>query len=213
MMESTIPVFAINRLRVGTDGEGITTLVAIHGCPLRCKYCINKMVWDPNTPIRQFSLQELYEEVKIDNLYFQASGGGVTFGGGEAIFYSAFIRKFKEEYGKDWRISLETSLQAPRSYVEDAVAGVDFFIIDCKDLNPAIYEAYTTKPAKLMLENLEYVYQKVGPERMMVRVPYIPDFNTREDQNQTIDTLKKMGITNIDVFDYILDFDRERFKA
>ena len=212
-MESTIPVFAINRLRVGTDGEGITTLVAIHGCPLRCKYCINKMVWDPDTPVRRFHLQELYDEVKIDNLYFQASGGGITFGGGEAILHSAFIRQFKEKYAKEWRITLETYLHAERSYVEEAIAGVDFFIIDCKDLNSAIYESYTTKSAKLMLENLEYICQKVGPERMMVRVPHIPDFNTEEDRNQTIEQLKKMGITNIDVFDYIVDFDRSKYKA
>ena len=212
-MSRTIPVFAINRLRVGTDGEGITTLVAIHGCPLRCKYCINKMVWEPATPTRQFSSQELYEEVKIDNLYFQASGGGVTFGGGEAILHSAFIREFKENYAKDWRVALETSLQAPRTYIEDAIAGVDFFIIDCKDLNPSIYEAYTTKPAKLMLENLEYVYQKVGAERMMVRVPYIPEFNTREDVNRTIEQLTKMGITHMDAFDYIVDFDRSKYKS
>ena len=97
--------------------------------------------------------------------------------------------------------------------MEEAIAGVDFFIIDCKDLNSAIYESYTTKSAKLMLENLEYICQKVGPERMMVRVPHIPDFNTEEDRNQTIEQLKKMGITNIDVFDYIVDFDRSKYKA
>ena len=37
------PIFAISRLRMGTDGSGITTLVTFMGCPLQCKYCLNKM--------------------------------------------------------------------------------------------------------------------------------------------------------------------------
>ena len=35
------PIFAISRLRMGTDGSGITTLVTFMGCPLQCKYCLN----------------------------------------------------------------------------------------------------------------------------------------------------------------------------
>ena len=212
-MEKTLPVFAINRLRVGTDGEGITTLVGVHGCPLRCTYCINQMVWDSETLVRPFGLQELYEEVKIDNLYFQASGGGVTFGGGEALLHASFIRSFKEQYAKEWRVVLETSLQAPRSCVEEAIQGVDFFIVDCKDMNATIYEKYTKQPAKLMQDNLVYLLQEVGPERIMVRVPYIPEYNTREDTEKSIEQLKHMGITKIDSFDYIIDWDPNRFQG
>ena len=35
-----VAVIGISRHRLGTDGRGITTLVAFHGCPLRCKYCL-----------------------------------------------------------------------------------------------------------------------------------------------------------------------------
>ena len=35
------PLIGISRHRLSTDGEGVTTLVAFHGCPLRCKYCLN----------------------------------------------------------------------------------------------------------------------------------------------------------------------------
>ena len=35
------PLIGISRLRIRTDGHGVTTLVAFHGCPLRCKYCLN----------------------------------------------------------------------------------------------------------------------------------------------------------------------------
>lgn len=40
-MDKAVNILAIDRLRMGMDGEGVTTLVALYGCPLKCKYCIN----------------------------------------------------------------------------------------------------------------------------------------------------------------------------
>ena len=40
-IENSAPIFGISRLRMGTDGKGITTLVTFMGCPLKCKYCLN----------------------------------------------------------------------------------------------------------------------------------------------------------------------------
>ena len=34
-------IMRISRLRMGTDGQGVTALVACFDCPLHCKYCIN----------------------------------------------------------------------------------------------------------------------------------------------------------------------------
>ena len=34
-------VIGVVRHRLLTDGDGVTTLVAFHNCPLRCKYCLN----------------------------------------------------------------------------------------------------------------------------------------------------------------------------
>ncbi len=45
-------LIAINRLRIGTDGHGITTLVAFHGCPLHCRYCLNPECLEPNAKVQ-----------------------------------------------------------------------------------------------------------------------------------------------------------------
>ena len=76
----TLPVVSINRHRLKTDGVGVTTLVASYGCPLKCKYCINKRVLDPAILSKcvQMTPEQLYEKVKIDDLYFIATGGGIT---------------------------------------------------------------------------------------------------------------------------------------
>ena len=112
------PIFAINRLRMGTDGPGVTTLVAFMGCPLKCKYCLNPQCHQPiyeedGTTLRDgvmmLTPQELYDMVKIDNIYFQATGGGICFGGGEPTLYPQFIEEFKNLCGNRWKITLETS--------------------------------------------------------------------------------------------------------
>lgn len=202
-MNNTLPVFAIQRLRMETDGEGITTLVGVHGCPLRCKYCINQMVWDEHTEVRHMTPEELYREVKVDDLYFRATNGGVTFGGGEALLHSPFIRTFKEQFAPEWNISLETSLHAPATFVEEAAKAVDFFIVDCKDWSESIYDAYTGKTGALMRNNLEFLLKLVGSDRIRVRVPHIPAFNTEKDWEYTVSQLKNLGVSNIEQFRYL----------
>lgn len=64
------PVVGISRHRLTTDGEGVTTLVVFHGCPLRCKYCLNPHTLSPETIQPVYDTQLLYDEVKIDELYF-----------------------------------------------------------------------------------------------------------------------------------------------
>ena len=99
------PIFAISRLRMGTDGSGITTLVTFMGCPLQCKYCLNKKCHEPiyesdgktlRKGIMMLTPQELYDMVKVDNIYFQSTGGGICFGGGEPTLYKDFIVEFKD---------------------------------------------------------------------------------------------------------------------
>ena len=76
---------------MGIDGEGVTTLVAGAGCPLLCRWCINKKIL-AEAPAENISPSELLERVRIDDLYFQVTGGGVTFGGGESLLHAPFIR-------------------------------------------------------------------------------------------------------------------------
>ena len=77
----TAPVIISARHRMQTDGQGVTTLVCFHGCPLRCKWCINPFSFALDTKRTHMTVRELYEQIKIDELYFLATGGGVTFGG------------------------------------------------------------------------------------------------------------------------------------
>ena len=196
-------IFGISRHRLTTDGEGVTTLVAFSGCPLRCKYCLNKTSWDI-TKGRDYTPESLFEEVKIDQLYFLATGGGITFGGGEPLLQVDFIKAFRGLCGPQWQILAETSLNVPFEHVQTLDAVLDGYIVDIKDMNPEIYKAYTGQDNALVISNLQWISQHSDPKRVMVRVPHIPEFNTDEDVAKSIERLKAMGVTNIDEFNYII---------
>ena len=196
-------VFGINRHRLTTDGEGVTTLVAFSGCPLRCKYCLNKQSWEPKKA-RSYTPELLFEEVKIDQLYFLATHGGVTFGGGEPLLQVEFIKAFRELCGRQWQLLAETSLNVPFENVQALDTVLDGYIVDIKDVNPEIYEAYTGKPNTIVLDNLQWLLGHGDPNRITVRVPHIPDFNTDEDVERSKQRLTAMGVVNLDEFNYII---------
>ena len=198
----TAPVITFDRLRMLSDGDGITTLVVFHGCPLRCRFCLNPFSFAPGTRRSQMTPRELYEKVRIDELYFLTTGGGVTFGGGEPLLQSAFLQQFRALCGPDWHLCAETSLNVPRQQVKTAASCMDHFYVDCKDLNPEIYRAYTGMDNERMLSNLSYLLSQVGPERITLRVPLIPGYNTPVDREKTVAQLKEMGVTQFDLFTY-----------
>ena len=203
-MTSTVkaPVVTCSRLRMQTDGNGITTLVCFHGCPLRCKWCINPFSFAEDTKRELLTAQQLYDRVKIDDLYFRATGGGITFGGGEPLLYAPLLEEFRKICGSDWQLYAETSLNVAWEQVEIAARCIDYFYIDCKDTNPAIYRSYTGKDNAPMLENLQKLLAIIGPERITVRLPLIPDFNTEEDRTAGRTLLESMGIRHFDPFPY-----------
>lgn len=202
---TTAPVITFARHRMETDGQGVTTLVCFHGCPLRCKWCINPFSFAPDTKRTDMTPQMLYEKVKIDALYFLATGGGVTFGGGEPLLYAPFLKEFREICGADWHLCAETSLSVPWEHVQIAAECMDLFYVDCKDTNSEIYRQYTGKDNALMLDNLRKLLQLVGPERIIVRLPLIPEFNTEEDQQASLSLLTEMGLNQFDLFSYVTD--------
>ena len=199
-------LIGISRHRLAIDGEGVTTLVAFHGCPLRCKYCLNPQSLSKDTQCIERSVEELIDEVRIDQLYFLATGGGITFGGGEPLLNSAYIKEFCQQCPKEWRISIESSLNVPRKNVEDVLPFVKEWIIDIKDMNPEIYKTYSGISNERVIENLKWIASE-HPDLLAsisIRLPHIPDYNTDDDRNKSQALLETLGYTNFDRFEYII---------
>lgn len=206
------PIFAISRLRMGTDGGGVTTLVTFMGCPLKCRYCINPQCHKPVyqsdgvTPakgVMMLTPQELYDMVKRDDIYFQATGGGICFGGGEPTLYHEFIVEFKKLCAGRWKITLESCLRCPDNAIEHLASVVDHWIVDVKSLDATVYMKYTGC-ATDELRSLLFLRQLVPQERVKVKIPQIPGYNDDRDLESDVMRIKKLGFDNVTPIQYII---------
>lgn len=203
-------VSAISRLRIGVDGEGVTTLVAFMLCPLACEYCLNPQTLSVSYSHKEYSPSELYEELRKDELYFLATGGGVTFGGGEPLLNYQFINEFRSVCGDQWKINLETSLNVRSSFLETVIPVTDEYLIDIKDMNPAIYSAYTGRDNSLVLRNLRILAERGLTDKCVVRIPLIHGYNTPEDVARSESEVLALGFDRIDKFQYDIDYAKRK---
>ncbi|WP_289752415.1 radical SAM protein [uncultured Duncaniella sp.] len=202
MEKQLAKIIGIARHRLSTDGDGVTTLVAFHGCPLHCRYCLNPQSLGDSGRFREYSPEQLYAETRIDELYFIATNGGVTFGGGEPCLRPQFIREFRELCGDGWQLNLETSLNVPTANIEALLPVVNTLIVDIKDMNPDIYRNYTGHNNALVLENLSLIAETERQSDCIVRIPLIPGYNTDADRENSRKALKAIGFTRVDLFTY-----------
>lgn len=201
----TVPFLCIDRHRLTIDGEGVTTLVAFHGCPLHCKYCLNPQCLEADGVWQEMDTELLMMNVEIDNLYFLATGGGICFGGGEPLLRSSFIKEFCKQCPEEWLFTMETSLNVPRHHLEEVAPFIYSFFIDIKDMNPSIYKSYTGKSNQQVIDNLIWLSTHAKhKDRIVIRIPLIPQFNTPEDQTRSQQALEELGFVNFDVFEYIV---------
>lgn len=192
----------MSRLRIAIDGEGVTTLVAFMACPLRCRYCLNPQTLNASSKHRELTPEELYDEIRKDELYFLATGGGVTFGGGEPLLRPDFIRAFRSLCSPAWKLNAETSLNVPEENVKALMPVIDHWIIDIKDMAPDIYSRYTGRDNSQVRSNLKVLADAGLAGRCTLRIPLIPDFNGEKDRERSIGELEALGFKDFDRFEY-----------
>ncbi|WP_028128822.1 radical SAM protein [Selenomonas sp. AE3005] len=197
-------IVRLHRHRMGIDGSGISTLILFYGCPLRCKYCANWYCYQESTYRESYTSKELAELLSCDDIYFKMTGGGIVFGGGEPLLQAEFIFEVCQITDCLWKKRVETSLYASWEKIEFLLGFIDEWIIDIKDVNPLIYKNYTKKENDIVLSNLRRLLYYVPRDKVLIRIPSIFGYNTSNDVKKSLQTIKEMGYTRINTFDYIL---------
>lgn len=211
--KNTAPIMGVSRHRMLSDGHGVRSLIAFYGCPLQCSYCLNPSCHSSSfDDSKSISAEQLIEIVMEDSLYFEATGGGLTFGGGEPLLYPNFIRECITKIGKKWSYACETSLNIPVSNLEKIIDLVDEFIVDIKSLSPAVYKEYTERSNNQLLSNLRWIADKCLQNKFFIRIPHIPNHNTSDDVNSSKSILENMGFSKFEIFEYVVDVAQERKK-
>lgn len=193
-------IMGINRHRMGTDGKGISTLITFYGCPLNCKYCLNPQCKSESTPCTYIEPNDLVNLLMVDDIYFKSTGGGIVFGGGEPLLNAEYIKEACDLVPTKWKIRIETSLNVKWDKIELLLPYIDQWIIDIKDSNTEIYKNYTGVDNLKVYDNVLRLSHKTGKEKLLIRIPKIPNYNTEKDIQESVNLYSNLG--NIDVFKY-----------
>ncbi len=215
-MDSQGYIFNLQRFSVN-DGPGIRTTVFFSGCPLGCWWCHNpEGIGKVNTSglKRAISVENLLAEIEKDRIFYDESGGGVTFSGGEPLAQSAFLYEILRACREAGiQTALDTSGYADKSLIKKILPVADLFLYDVKLIDPVEHLKYTGISNFEILDNLSFLIKSKA--RIIIRLPLIPEI-TMTDKNilQTIQLLSKYGtIPEINLLPYhrIADGKYKRF--
>lgn len=198
--------FDIKRFAVH-DGPGIRTTFFMQGCPLSCWWCHNPesrpMKPSSDTGFKTFrlSLHELIAEAEKDRAFFEESGGGVTFSGGEPTGQLDFLKNATKSLKKQgFHVTLDTTGFFPSEKAETIAELFDLILFDIKHLNNKLHKKYTGVDNQLILQNLERLIQHKAKIRL--RMPFIPEINGTEENLTLIADLATKNNLPVDVLPY-----------
>lgn len=187
---SNIQRFSIN------DGPGIRTTVFFQGCPLQCSWCQNPecISLDANShEAREYTPKELLVELLKDKLFFEESGGGVTFSGGEPLMQTEFLmetcRLCKEN---NINTAIDTSGYHSSGIPEQLLKQTDLILYDLKIMDNTRHKEYTGVENKIILQNLKELDKH--NTNLIIRLPLIPGItDTSENIRSIIAFIKSLN--------------------
>jgi len=142
------------------DGPGIRFVIFMQGCALRCKYCHNPDTWEINKG-KEYTPQELMEEIRKYKSFMKFSGGGVTFTGGEPLLQAEFVAKVSKMCKEEGiSVAIDTSGFVWNEAVKEVLENTDIVLLDIKNYDPIIYRKVTGAPLEPTLHLMEYLKAK-----------------------------------------------------
>jgi pyruvate formate lyase activating enzyme len=143
----------------------------------RCGSCVEACPADARELAgRDIKVCELIDELERDRIFFEESGGGVTFSGGEPLAQPGFLAACLVECRRrNLHTAVDTCGLASQQILLDIAGLTDLVLFDLKQMDPARHRAETGSDNRLILENLRALSGQ-GAE-IWIRLPLIPGFN------------------------------------
>lgn len=175
-----------NAQQVSADGRSVIW----ENCDdcLKCvEICPSKAL---ETSGEWMTAEAVLDVVKKDMVYYQNSGGGVTFSGGEPGMQSGFLIECLQKCKQiGIHTALDTSGYINESAIEKLLPLVDLFLFDLKQVDVDKHKKYTGVDNGRILANLKTIGQAEKP--VWVRVPIIPGYTDDEENLRQIAELAK----------------------
>jgi pyruvate formate lyase activating enzyme len=163
---------------VGDTRQRATERCVLCGrCADECPPAALRVVGTP-TPV-----EELAAALLRDEPFYRASGGGVTFSGGEpTLQHRALVALAGRLHAHGVHLLLETcGLFRPDPFFADLLPLLDLVYFDVKIADPSLHERYTGHSNREILANLERLAREAAG-RLLPRVPLVPGI-TDTDEN------------------------------
>lgn len=149
---------------------------------------------------QSMSVDQVVKELLKDKIFYDESGGGVTFSGGEPLVQKTYLLELLKEMKKlGIHTTIDTCGYASSETIKEVAGLTDLFLFDLKHMNSEKHEKYTGVPNDLILENLNILHS-MGKE-IIIRIPIIPGFNDSDEElnelRNYIATLKNVKEVNL----------------
>jgi pyruvate formate lyase activating enzyme len=162
----------------------------------------------PTTAIRaigkEYPLDELLEILRRDQHFYEASGGGVTFSGGEPTLHLNYLGDALKELKKE---AISTAIQTCgmfnyEDFSRKVLPYADLIMFDIKLIDAAQHRRYTGKDNAVILENFRRLTKEAG-NKVLPRIPLIPGITATPDNLRKIASfLADLGYKQCDLLSY-----------
>ncbi len=164
------------------EGETVTQATIDRDVCIVCGSCVAECAAGARELVGQrMTVSEVMSNIERDVVFFEESGGGVTFSGGEPLAQHLFLAELLRACkALDIHTALDTSGYAPWKTIDAIRNDVDLFLYDLKLMDDARHRKFTGVPNGLILHNLRALSER--GHHIILRIPVIPSV-TDDAQN------------------------------
>ena len=169
-----------------------------------CGECVDVCAADAREIVgREMAVGDLMDVCERDRVFYDQSGGGVTFSGGEPLQQHEFLfAALQACLDRRLHTVVDTTGCASPTVLERVAALTDLFLYDLKGVDDEIHRRFTGVSNRLILENLRRLV--AWKKRIILRVPLIPGVNDDPDALGRLGAMAASlgGITELHVLPY-----------
>lgn len=144
---------------------------------LQCGTCVDVCYAEARELVgREVTVADVVAEIELDRVFYEESGGGVTFSGGEPLlqreFLLALLRTCRQ---KGIHAAVDTTGHTTEHLLRAFSDVTDLFLFDLKLMDDQKHRDYTGFSNSVILENLKRLAE--WRKNVIVRMPIIPGVN------------------------------------
>jgi len=155
----------------------------------KCELCGKCTIYCPHDAReicgKEYTVDEVMREILKDKVFYENSGGGVTFSGGECMLQIDFLEEILKVCKENGiHTAVDTAGHVPYEYFERILPYTNLFLYDVKCYDSEKHKKYTGVRNELILENLKKLL--ATGKSVWVRIPIIPTVNDTVEEIQRI---------------------------